>query len=191
MPHRTERGRLDRALRITAGVLGVIVAVPSFLAFLFIVLFVWLGSDDTPLWLAAPLGILAVLQLYLAIRTLSARLATPVAVGLLGVLELAVGVFLLVGSPTLLPATVGAIVVVFIAGVVALAAAVRIHRNGPGSPTSTPAAPIQAGRKSSTGPDTPQPTQNGVRPKPTRKPGGAPKSGPAQRSGVKKSARKT
>ena len=113
------------------------------------------------------------------------------AVGLLGVLELAVGVFLLVGSPTLLPATVGAIVVVFIAGVVALAAAVRIHRNGPGSPTSTPAAPIQAGRKSSTGPDTPQPTQNGVRPKPTRKPGGAPKSGPAQRSGVKKSARKT
>ena len=66
------RGRLDRALRITAGVLGVIVAVPSFLAFLFVVLFVWLGSDDTPLWLAVPLGMLAIVQLYLAIRTLSA-----------------------------------------------------------------------------------------------------------------------
>ena len=131
-----EPGTLDRALRITAGVLGIVVAVPSFLAFLFVVLFVWLGSDDTPIWLAVPLGILAIVQLYLAIRTLSARLATAVTVGLLGVLELAVGFFLLVASPTLLPATVAAIVVVFVAGVVALAAALRIHRRGPGVPPS-------------------------------------------------------
>src|SRR6476646_4150093 len=129
-----EPGTLDRALRITAGVLGIVVAVPSFLAFLFVVLFVWLGSEDTPIWLAVPLGLLAIVQLYLAIRTLSARLATAVAVGLLGGLELAVGTVLLVASPTLLPATVAAIVVMFIAGVVALAAAVLIHLRGSGVP---------------------------------------------------------
>jgi hypothetical protein len=190
VPTGAEPERLDRALRITAGVLGVIVAVPSFLAFGFVVLFVWLGSDDTPLWLAVPLGILAVLQLYLAIRTLSARLATAVTVGLLGVLELAVGFFLLIGSPTLLPATVGAIVVVFVAGVVALAAAVRIHLNGTVAPTSTPAFRIRVGRKRSTSPDMSQPIQNGARPKATPRPGGAPISDPAQKSGAKKPARK-
>ena len=126
----TSGAGLDRTLRITAGVLGVVVAVPSFLAFLFVVLFVWLGSEDIPIWLAVPLGVLAIVQLYLSIRTLSARLATAVTVGLLGVLELVVGIFLLLASPTLLPATVVAIVVVLIAGGVALTAAVRIHRGG-------------------------------------------------------------
>jgi hypothetical protein len=186
LPSGAEPRRLDRALRITAGVLGVIVAVPSFLAFLFVVLFVWLGSEDTPIWLALPLGVLAVVQLYLAIRTLSARLATAVTVGVLGVLELAVGVFLLVGSPTLLPATVAAIVVVFIAGVIALAAAVRIRVVGPGTGTPTPAAAIQVGRKSSTSLDAPRPKPNAARSKPT----GSPKSGTATKSGAKKSGRK-
>jgi FtsH-binding integral membrane protein len=137
--------RLDRTLRITAGILGIVVAIPSFLAFLFVVLFVWLGSEDTPIWLAVPLGLLAIVQLYLAIRTLSARLATAVAAGLLGVLELTVGIVLLVASPTLLPATVAAIVVMFLAGVVALAAAIRIHRR-PGSEAAP--APVAATRKS-------------------------------------------
>lgn len=188
VPTGAEHGRLDRALRITAGVLGVVVAVPSFLAFLFIVLFAWLGAEGTPLWLALPLGILAVLQLYLAIRTLSARLATTVTVGLLGVLELAVGVFLLVGSPTLLPATVTAIVVVFIAGVVALAVAIRIRRHGPAGPAPTRAAANQVDHQTS--PSTSRPKQNSAGPRPGSKPSVPPKSAPAQRSDAKKSARK-
>jgi len=182
-------GRLDRMLRITTGVLGIVVAVPSFLAFLFIVLFVWLGSEDTPLWLALPLGLLAIVQLYLAIRTLSARLATAVTVGLLGVLELAVGVFLLFGSPTLLPATIAAIVVVVIAGVVAVVTAIRIHQHGPGEPEPIRSTPpqIRIGRKTPTSPDAPQPLRNGARAKP---PGAAPKTGSTNKSGGKKSARK-
>jgi len=196
----TSGAGLDRTLRITAGVLGVVVAVPSFLAFLFVVLFVWLGSEDIPIWLAVPLGVLAIVQLYLSIRTLSARLATAVTVGLLGVLELVVGIFLLLASPTLLPATVVAIVVVLIAGGVALTAAVRIHRGGPAAPPS-PQAPAQSriGRKSPTSPDAPLPMRNGARAKPSSTASGASKSGTAQsgaakpgsaKPGAKKSGRK-
>jgi len=182
----SDRAGLDRTLRITAGVLGIVVAVPSFLAFLFVVLYVWLGSDDVPIWLALPLGVLAIVQLYLAIRTLSAGLATAVTVGLLGVLELAVGIVLLVASPTLLPATIAAIVVVFVAGVIALAAAFRIHRHGPGVPPSaqTPAQ-IRIGRKLPSSPDAPAP--NGT---PAAKPGGVRKSGTGAKAGGKKPGRK-
>src|SRR6478752_4905897 len=136
----TSGAGLDRTLRITAGVLGIVVAIPSFLAFLFVVLFVWLGSQDIPIWLAVPLGALAIVQLYLAIRTLSARLATAVTVGLLGALELVVGIVLLFATPTLLPATIAAIVVVFVAGALALAAAIRIRRqpSGEAAPASPP-----------------------------------------------------
>jgi len=136
-----------RALRISAGVLGVIVAVPSFLAFVFIILFVWLGSEDTPLWLAVPLGLLAIVQLYLAIRMLNVRLATALTAGALGILEFGVGAFLLVGSPTLLPATIAAIVFVLITGAVTVAAAIRIHQRGPVAPEHSSAAPEKPTRK--------------------------------------------
>jgi hypothetical protein len=186
----TSGAGLDRTLRITAGVLGIVVAVPSFLAFLFVVLFVWLGSEDIPIWLAVPLGVLAIVQLYLAIRTLSARLATAVTVGLLGVLELVVGLFLLVASPTLLPATVVAIVVMFVAGVVALTAAVRMHLRGPAAPPPPQApAQIRIGRTRPTSSDAPHPMQNGAPAKPSSTPSGAPKSGTA-RPGAKKSGRR-
>ena len=82
--------------------------------------------------------------------------------------------------------------VVFIAGVVALAAAVRIHRQRTRSTAIVHApAQIRIGRKLPTSPDAPQPTQNGARP--SQRASLAERRNPVQRqkSGVKKPGRKT
>jgi hypothetical protein len=125
--------RLDRALRIAAGVLGLIVAVPVLLAMLFLVVLAW-ARDEASVWiLVPPLAILGAALVIFGVRALRPALATFRSLAILGALELAVVVFLLAASRPITGGTVtGAVISAVAAGVAFWAASrARLARNQP------------------------------------------------------------
>ena len=125
--------RSDRALRIAAGVLGLIVAVPVTLAVFFLVVLAWV-ANETGLWiLVPPLATLGAALTVFAVRALRAHLATYLTLAILAALELVVGIFLLVASRPVTGGTIVGAIVAFVAAVVAIMASVRRYatRNQP------------------------------------------------------------
>lgn len=129
----TVNPRLDRALRITAGVLGLVVAVPVTLAVFFLMVLAWVGNE-TGLWiLVPPLAILAAALTIFAVRSLRRALATWISLAILGALELVVGIFLLAASRPITGGTITGAVISLVAAGIAFWAAVRAYatRNQP------------------------------------------------------------
>jgi hypothetical protein len=121
--------RTDRALRIAAGVLGLIVALPVTLAVFFLMVLAWVGNE-TVLWiLIPPLAILGAALTIFAVRALRAHLATALTLGILAALELVVVVFLLVASRPVTGGTIVGAIVAFVAAMVAVVAAVQRYSN--------------------------------------------------------------
>ena len=121
--------RTDRALRITAGVLGLIVAVPVTLAVFFLMVLAWVGNE-TGLWIIVPpLAILGAALTIFAVRALRAHLATYPTLAILGTLELAVAIFLLAASRPVTGGTITGAVVSVVAAAVAFWAAFRAFVN--------------------------------------------------------------
>lgn len=121
--------RSDRALRIAAGVLGLIVAVPVTLAVFFLMVLAWVGNE-VGLWiLVPPLAILGAALTIFAVRALRAHLATYLTLAILGALELVVAVFLLAASRPITGGTITGAVVSIVAAGVAFVAAFRAYAN--------------------------------------------------------------
>ncbi len=117
--------RSDRALRIAAGVLGLIVAVPVTLAVFFLMVLAWVGNE-TGLWIMVPpLAILAAALTIFAVRALRAHLATYLTLAILAALELVVAIFLLVASRPITGGTIVGATVAFVAALVAAVASVQ------------------------------------------------------------------
>jgi hypothetical protein len=121
--------RTDRALRITAGVLGLIVAVPVTLAVFFLMVLAWV-ANETGLWIMVPpLAILGAALTIFAVRALRAHLATYPTLAILGALELVIAVFLLAASRPVTGGTITGAVVSIVAAGVAFWAAFRAYAN--------------------------------------------------------------
>ena len=135
--------RLDRALRITAGVLGLVVAVPVTLAVFFLMVLAWVGNE-TGLWiLVPPLAILAAALTIFAVRALRRALATWISLAILGGLELVIVIFLVTASRPITGGTITGAVISLVAAGVAFWAAVRAYatRNQPAVVAISPRKP--------------------------------------------------
>lgn len=133
----TVNPRLDRALRIAAGVLGLVVAVPVTLAVFFLMVIAWVGNE-TGLWiLVPPLAILAAALTVFAVRALRPALATSLSLAILGALELVVVIFLLAASRPVTGGTVTGAAISLLAAGFACWAAFRAYTS-----RHLPAAPV-------------------------------------------------
>ena len=135
--------RSDRALRIAAGVLGLVVAVPVTLAVFFLMVLAWVGNE-TGLWIMVPpLAIVGAALTIFAVRALRPALATFLTLAILGTLELVIVIFLLAASRPITGGTITGAVIGLIAAGIAYAAALRAHatRNQPTAVVSGPRKP--------------------------------------------------
>ncbi len=117
-------------LRITAGVLGLVVAVPVILAVCFLMVVAWSGGELRLWFIIPPLTVLGALQLAVAIRALQPARVSVWSLAILGMVELAIGIFVLAATSPLTSGAVTGGVIALIAAVVSFAAAFRMHLAG-------------------------------------------------------------
>jgi hypothetical protein len=108
----------------------VLVAVPVILAVCFLMVVAWSGGELRLWFIIPPLTILGALQLAVAIRALQPARVSVLSLAIMGVVELALGIFVLVATSPLTGGAVTGGVIALIAAVVSFAAAYRIHLAG-------------------------------------------------------------
>ena len=112
-------------MRITAGVLGLVVALPVILAVAFLMVLAFTAGEPR-LWIVIPpLAVLGGLLIAMAVRALRAGRATVLSLSVLGVIELALGIFVLAATSPLTGSALTGGIVALIAAAVSFTAAVR------------------------------------------------------------------
>lgn len=107
--------------------LGLVVALPVILAVAFLMVLAFTGNE-AGLWLIIPpLAVLGALLIAVAARALRAGRATVLSLAILGVIELALGIFVLAATRPLTGGALTGGIVAFIAAAVSFAAAVTLH----------------------------------------------------------------
>jgi hypothetical protein len=107
-----------------------VVAVPVILAVCFLMVVAWAGGELRLWFIIPPLAILGALQLAVAIRALQPARVTVLSLAILGIVELALGIFVLAATSPLTGGAVTGGVIALIAAVVSFAAAYRMHLAG-------------------------------------------------------------
>jgi len=107
-----------------------VVAVPVILAVCFLMVVAWVGGELRLWFIIPPLTILGALQLAVAIRALQPARVTVLSLAILGIVELALGIFVLAATSPLTSGAVTGGVIALIAAVVSFAAAFRMRLAG-------------------------------------------------------------